>query len=593
MASEVGVSEPGHLAHRRSTEGFYLTGPVPTSLRPPIRGSRAVVSAGHYLAALAGDRIFARGGNAVDAGVAAAMAINVVQPDLTNFGGVAPIAVYEASTGQTWQISGLGCFPRRATLEFFMEHCDGDLPAGVLASVVPAALDAYITALDRFGTMTFGDVIAPALELAEHGFPVYPALRANLATSQPKMAQFPTTRAIFFPNGDPPEVGDLLVQRDLAGLFHALIAAETGAGGDRRAGLMAARDLFYRGEIAERIARFVWEQGGLLELGDLAAFHVDVEPTVTIRFRGLDVHTCGPWCQGPVLAQMLAILETMDLGSAGTAATLHTIAEAMKLAFADREAYYGDPKFVEVPLGELLSPDYARRQAERIDARRALLEIPPGGLGRRWQARPTPAVRGGAPSDLDTSYACAVDAAGNGFSCTPSDGAGNTPIVSGLGIIVSSRGIQGWLDPHHPGCVAPGRRPRLTPSPALATRNGRLVMAFGTPGGDVQPQAMLQAFLNAVVFGMDPQQAIEFPRIATYSFPSSFFPHRSHPGSLFAEERVSEPVLSDLRDRGHRLEVWPGYHPQAGAVCMIARDEKQGTLTGGADPRRNAYAIGW
>lgn len=583
---------------RRPTEGAYLPGPEPTSLRPPIRGRRSMISAGHYLAALAGDRIFARGGNAVDAGIAAAICLNVVEPDFTSFGGVAPMIIYDAKSRRTWQVSGLGCFPRRATIEFFTRHFAGDLPVGIMTTVVPAAVDAYLTALSRFGTLTFREVVEPALELAEHGFPVYPVLRTNLIALKPHMSRFPSSREIFFPSGEPPEVGATLVQTDLAKLFCSLVSAEQSAGRDRHAGLMAARDQFYKGDIAQRITRFIQEQGGLLEASDMAAFHVEVEPAVSLRFRGVDVYSCGPWCQGPVLLQTLAILEAMDLGPTGwnDADALHTIIEAIKLAFADREAYYGDPKFVDVPLDELLSLEYGRRQADRIQARRALVDaMLPGGLGRH-----VPQPRRGPVEDparrsakTDTSYVCAIDTAGNGFSCTPSDGAGNTAIVPGLGIIASDRGQSAWLDPNHPSCVAPGKRPRLTPNPALAIQDGRCLITFGSPGGDVQPQAMLQSLLNVLVFRMDPQQALEAPRVATHSFPSTFFPHRSDPGSLLAESRIPSAVLTDLRDRGHKIRMWPDWHPEAGAVCMVTREEPGGLLTGAADPRRNNYAIGW
>jgi gamma-glutamyltranspeptidase/glutathione hydrolase len=557
-----------------------------------------MISAGHYLAALAGDRIFARGGNAVDAGIAAAVCLNVVEPDFTNFGGVAPMIVHEAASGRTWQVSGLGCFPRRASIEFFMQHCGGDLPVGIMTTVVPAAPDAYLTVLDRFGTLTFREVVAPALELAETGFPVYPVLRENLIALKPRMCRFRSSREIFFPGGDVPEIGATLVQTDIANLFRSLVRAEQGAAGDRHAGLEAARELFYKGDIAERITQFIREQGGLLEVSDMAAFHVDVDPALTIRFRGVDVYSCGPWCQGPVLLQTLGILESLDLGPAGwtDANTLHTIVEAMKLAFADREAYYGDPKFVDVPINDLLSLEYGRRQAARIDARRALLDPElPGGLHRGQSPRRSVPVAdsGRSATTTDTSYVCAIDTEGNGFSCTPSDGVGNTAIVPGLGIIASDRGHSAWLDPGHPSCVAPGKRPRLTPNPALAIQRGRMLMTFGSPGGDIQPQAMLQSLLNVLLFGMNPQQAIEAPRVATHSFPSTFFPHRSDPGSLLAESRIPTAVLANLRDRGHRVKMWPDWHPEAGAVCMVTLEEPGGVLTGAADPRRNNYAIGW
>ncbi len=569
--------------------------------RPAIMARNHMVTSGHYLASAAGMRILEQGGNAVDAGVAAGLCINVLQPDMTNFGGVAPIIIYQAGSGKVATISGLGRWPKRANVRFFQERHGGAIPTGILRSVTPAAPDAWLTALELYGTMTWAQVAAPATELAEQGFAAHQFMVDNIAKVADTMRQWSCTRDVFFPNGRPHAVGEPLLQRDLAGTFRMLAEAERGAGGDRVGGLRAARDLFYRGEIARRVAEFSKAKGGLLDYEDLAGFRVRVEEPVMTGFRGYDVYACGPWCQGPVVPQTLNILEGYDLRALGhnSAAYLHRVIAALDAAFADRHAYYGDPDFVRVPIGGLLDKRYAAEWRERIDPERAWREMPEPGDPWRHEA-PTNGKPGpGRPKPLraepepDTSYVCAVDRWGNGFSATPSDGARNTPIVPGLGFIISSRGYQSWVDESHPASIQPGKRPRLTPSPGLVLKDGRLELVFGTPGHDVQPQAMVQVLLNAVEFDMDPQDAIEQPRVASYNYPSTGDPHPYFPGLMKAEGRVPDDVVDGLRRLGHTVERWPDYVGTAGAPCMIRVRRDLGILVGGADPRRMSYAIGW
>jgi gamma-glutamyltranspeptidase/glutathione hydrolase len=359
------------------------------------------------------------------------------------------------------------------------------------------------------------------------------------------------------------------------------------------AGLEAARDAFYRGDIAKKIVTFSKEEGGLLSAADLAEYRSPVGPPEHRRFGEIEVFTCGAWCQGPVLLQMLALLEGADLAGRGhnSADYIHHVTEAVKLAFADREAYYGDPAVVEVPLATLISSEYAALRRQAIQSDRAYPEMPPpGDLGRGFgDFRPA----AGDPSpEPDTSYVCVADRFGNLFSATPSDGAYGSPVVPGTGLIPSNRGSQSRPDPRHPSGVAPGKRPRLTPNPALAIKGGDRFMPFGTPGGDVQSQAMLQVLLNRFVFGQDLQAAIESPRFASYSFPSSFAPFDYYPGRLAIEARISEPVIAELTRRGHEIQRWPDWIWTAGAVCAIDLDKKRGIIDAGADPRRAAYALG-
>ena len=573
----------------------------PQTHRPTVMGQSQMVASGHYLASMAGWRLLEAGGNAVDAGVAAGIAINVLQPDMTNFGGVAPIILHRADRGEVATISGLGRWPKKASVQFFKERCGGRIPPGVLRSVTPAAPDAWLTALERFGTRTFAEVVAPALELAERGFPVHQFLHDNVGSAAADMRQFPLNDATFFPNGRQHGVGEIVRQPDLARTFRRLCEAEAGVDG-REAGLRAARDLFYRGEIAREIADFSQAQGGLLDYDDLADFSVKVEPPVKTTYRGYEVYACGPWCQGPVLPETLNILEGYDLRALGhnTPEYLHLVLSALDAAFSDRHAYIADPEFVRVPIDGLLGKSYAAEWRDRIDADRAWTEMPPA--GDPWRHERTPATAGPRvgpapvlriPAEPDTSYCCAVDRWGNGFSATPSDGCRATPLIPGLGLIMSGRGYQSWVDDEHPARIEAGKRPRLTPSPALLLKDGKLELVIGSPGHDVQPQAMTQVLLGMLEFGMDPQAAIEHPRVATYNFPGSGDPHPYHPGTVRAEGRLPAEVCDGLRRLGHTVEPWPDWIGTAGAPCVIRVDRERGTLLGGADPRRMSYAIGW
>lgn len=578
--------------------------PSPTTYRPSITGRHFAAVSGHYLATMAATRILEMGGNAIDAGVAAGICINVVHPDMTNIGGVAPIILYSAKDDALFTVSGLGSWPAKTSREYFVNECGGKIPGGVLHCVMPAALDSWLTALKRFGTLTLTDVLAPAISLAEEGFAAYNFMCENLAVDVQRLGQWPSNAAIFLPGGRVPRVGERFVQRDLGGMLRMLVEAEEGAHYlGREAAIQAARDRFYKGDIAERIATFFEEQGGWLTLDDLKTFSVDVETPPHVNYRGYDIYSCGPWCQGPVAPQTLAILEGYDLASLGqnSADTLHLITEALKAAFADRERYYGDPKFVEVPIDGLLDRDYAATWRDRISMGQATPGMPDPGDPWPFQARHARDARTAyqpprpfeAAVPPDTSYVCVVDAQGNAFSATPSDGVTNTPIIPGLGFIVSGRGGQSWLDADHPSAVAPGKRPRLTPGPGMIMKDGRVFAPYGTPGNDVQPQAMVQLVVDLIDFGMDPQAAVEAPRVATFSYPRSSHPHPYSPGLLNAEGRLPKDVLAELARRGHRVEAWPDWEPRAGSLCTVVIDQEQGLRTGAADPRRLAYAIGW
>ena len=566
------------------------------SYKPALMGVKHGISSGHYHAATAGFRILEEGGNAIDAGVASGIALNVVLPQWTSFGGVAPIMIHSADKNETITISGLGRWPRGASIELFERNHDGELPEGILRTVTPAAADAWLTAIELYGTMSFEQVVTPALELAKEGFPVTPLLNKYIG----KGIVWPSTREIFMPNGAVPEVGEVLIQTDLATTFSRMIDVERAASSKgREAAISAARDFFYKGDLAKEMIKFCQDQGGILTLEDMATFRVKLEPVVWGSYKGIDVATCGVWCQGPLLIELLHILEGIDLQSMGynSADYIHTLLEAFKLGFSDRHTYYGDPEFVDVPIEGLISKSFAKTRRVDIDNRLASSEMPLPGNPWAFQSGTSPNRAMDLPIPTsgglgeDTSYTCVVDKWGNVFSATPSDTFDSTPMVPGLGFILSSRGNQSWLDPSHPSALAPGKRPRLTPNPALAFKDGRPWMPFGTPGGDVQCQAMTEMFINIVDFGMDPQQAIEGPRFATGSYPGSFWPHAYNPGLVTVEGRIENSVVSELKRRGHNVEMWDDWDIRAGNLAAIEIDHERGILRAGADSRREGYAI--
>jgi gamma-glutamyltranspeptidase/glutathione hydrolase len=560
--------------------------------RPTISGTRHAISAGHYLAAAAGFAILEAGGNAVDAGCAAGLALGVLQPDLVSVAGVAPIMIRLAD-GTTETIAGLGHWPRGLPPDVFMREHGGTMPQGVRRMVVPAAPDAWIQALERHGTMSFGDIAAAAIRFAAEGFAVYDLLAGSIASYEKDYRRFPQNAAIYMPGGTVPVVGQKLVQADLARSLSYMVEQERAAAGKgRMAGLAAAHAAFYRGDLPREITRYVAQEGGFLAMEDLAAFRSRIEPVVARRWRGHEVMVCGPWCQGPALLEALLIAQELGLDGLdhNSAPYLHVLTEALKGALADREYHFTDPAFGHVPVDELLSDAHVAARAAAVDRAMAHPSMPGPILGRAT-AMPG-ATRADLPKvEADTSYVAVVDRWGNAFSATPSDGSANVPIVPGTGLVVSGRGSQSRPDPSHPAGVAPGKRPRLTPNPAMVVTRDGGVMPFGTPGGDVQIQAMLQVMLNILHFGMEVQEAIEAPRVATYAFPSSFAPYEYFPRRLAVEGRVPAAVREELGALGHEVKDWPDMTWLAGSVEVVLQDRASGMLHAGADPRRPAYAI--
>jgi gamma-glutamyltranspeptidase/glutathione hydrolase len=560
-------------------------------MRPTLYGNRQAVSAGHYLAAAAGTAILDSGGNAVDAGCCAGMALAILHPDEVNFAGVAPIIIRLAN-GEVITIAGLGHWPMSIPADLFVRKFNGELPYGVLRTVVPAAPDAWITALKHYGTMSFGEVANAAIEFARDGFSVFHFLASAFERNSDHNRRWPSNEALFLPEGRPPRLGERFVQTDLASTIQYMVDEEkASAHKGREVGLEAARSAFYIGDIAARIVAHMESEGGYLSRDDMANFRSQIGPPIRGRWRDFELLTCGPWCQGPTLIQSLLMIEKAGLDGLeqNGADYLHLLTEVIKCVFADREYYYGDPDHVDVPLERLHGGGNIDAWLKRIDPRQAMPDMPtPNGIDSTFLY---PASEGLPERDPDTSYLCVVDKWGNAFSATPSDAMWRSPVVPGLGLIPSPRGSQSRPDPNHPSGMGPGRRPRLTPNPAIALRDDGTVVPFGAPGGDAQVQSMLQVFLNIFHFGMDVQAGIDAPRVTSHSFPSSFAPFGHYPAVLSVEGRVEERICRELESRGHRLDIYPDYTRNTAAVEMIVAQPSPGFIRAGADPRQPAYAI--
>jgi gamma-glutamyltranspeptidase/glutathione hydrolase len=572
-----------------------------------------MVATEHYLSAEAGLRILHGGGNAFDAAIAATLAEGVLNPHMHTFGGELSALGYVAADRSVFAVNGNTVAPRAATVEWFKAHGIDLIPwAGVLAAGPPAAPHALLTTLSRFGTRSFAEVVAPALELAEDGFPLHPGLRGP-APAHPLgdfslagcaelfRTSWPSSAAIYFPQGRLPEIGERIRNPHLARTFRRLMAAEDRAKHHGRGdGIVAAIDDFYRGEIAEIVAAHSAAHGGLLTREDLHDYRSEIEATVSLDYKGYSVHKCGPWSQGPVFLQQLALLRGFEFArlGQGSADTIHVVVEAAKLAFADREQYYGDPRFVDVPLAELLSERYAAARRTLVDPRRASLEQRPGDPRRAAALLDNGEIFAARSWGRGTVYVAAVDGARNMASFTPSGAwIPASPVIEGLGFPLGTRVQTFYLDPRHPNALLPGKRPRTTLTPTLVLRGGAPVMVLGTQGGDQQDQWTLQVFLNLVEFGMEVQEAIEAARFSSLHFPSSFYPHGGTPGGLRVESRVPAAVRAELAARGHVIEVDGDW--AAGDVLALVVDEGHRVIRGGADPRGEvsrrmpSYAIGW
>ncbi len=575
---------------------------MPSKHRARIMGTRHVVAAGHYLAAQAGFQILESGGNAIDAGVAAGIALGVVQSHYVSIAGVAPIMVRPASTGKVVTITGLGHWPK-ATRREVLEKEYGRVPDGILSTVVPAAPDAWIMALEKWGTIGFAEAAEAAIRFARDGFPTTQLLSDVIKSRIDQYSRWESNKAIYLPGGRAPEAGELFRQEDLGRSLQYMADQDRSARakGGREAGLKAARDAFYKGDLAQAMVRFNKENGGWLAADDLAGFSNELHPPLVSRRGDVELYSCGPWCQGTIIAQTFKILAGVNLKAMGhnSPAYVHHVIEALKLAYADRHRYVGDPNFVDVPIDALMSDAYLALRRMMIDPKKAAPGMPEAGTAE--QLGIVAAARAGVGSGtrahvrdaLDTSYVCVADRHGNLFSATPSDASSSSPVVPGLGFVPSNRGTQSWVDPNHPASVAPGKRPRLTPNPAIAVRHGQWEMPFGTPGNDVQGQAMLQVLFNMTDFEMTPQDAIEAPRFATVSYPRSSEPHSYNPARMHTEGRIPLDTVEALTAMGHEVIPWPAWDWKAGAVCAVRRSLNGPVIEGASDPRRPTGVMGW
>lgn len=580
------------------------------AFRPTIMGTHGMVATEHYLSAFIGANILRQGGNALDAAVAAIFAEGVLNPHMHTLGGEVPMLVSMAQTGEVLAINGNTAAPQRATIDWFTAQGLSLIPGeGLLAAGVPAACGALLTALERFGTLPLSTVLQPALDLAHEGFPMHPGLRGpsdylpfSIWHQQQKFqAAWPSSAQLYMPQGRLPEVGEVWRNPELAHTFRRLLAAERSAlSQGRAAAIRAAQDAFYRGEIAQQIVAFAQRHGGLLELEDLATFETRVEPPVSVSYRGYEVFKCGPWSQGPVFLQQLRLLEGFNVRALGhnSAEYIHLVTEASKLAFADREAYYGDPTFIDVPLAALFAEAYTSARRQLIDPDRASLALRPGDPRRGAALRPEPGPLVGREWQRGTVHVAVVDQARNLVAATPSGAwLAGSPVVEGVGFPLTTRIQVFYLDAQHPNALAPGKRPRTTLTPTLVRRDGQPCMAFGTMGLDQQDQWTLQFFLNVVDFGMSFQEAIEAAKFSSRHFPSSVYPHAAEPGLLRVEGRIPYAVQRALQAKGHIVAIQPDWIE--GYVVGVQVDPARGVVYGGADPRGEtstilpAYAIGW
>ncbi|MCK2219822.1 gamma-glutamyltransferase family protein [Actinomadura sp. ATCC 31491] len=593
-----------------------------------------MVAGTHWLASATGMGVLERGGNAFDAAVAAGFVLQVAEPHLNGPGGEVPILLWSEAEQRAHVVCGQGVAPAAATIEKYAELGLAVVPGtGLLAATVPGAFGGWMLLLERWGTWRLADVLAPAIHYAEHGVPVLERISATIASVEGLFtADWPTSAATWLPGGQVPAPGSKLANPVLAATYRRVVAEAEAASATREGQLAAARRAWYEGFVAEAVAGFsastAWRDssgevhGGLLTGDDLAGWRATVEEPAAFDYRGHTVLKTGPWGQGPVFLQQLALLDGVDLDAMGYlgADYVHTVTEAAKLAFADREAWYGD---TDVPLADLLDPAYNADRRALIGAE-ASLELRPGSPGGRTPRLPVlpepgtasdaPGVSGarspqgvgeptvgagagGVEQTLpdgqvrgDTCHVDVVDRWGNMVSATPSGGwLQSSPTIPSLGFCLGTRAQMFWLQEGLPASLRPGARPRTTLSPSLALRDGRPWLAFGTPGGDQQDQWSVNFFLAVVHGGLNLQEAVDAPMFHSEHFPSSFFPRGSRPGVLHAEERLDPGVVAELRRRGHEIEVQGPW--SLGRLSAVARDG--GFLKAAANPRgAQGYAAG-
>jgi gamma-glutamyltranspeptidase/glutathione hydrolase len=582
-------------------------------LKQPVRGVHGAVAAGSEWATEAGMHTFYKGGNAVDVGVASMFAGSVSELSHYGFGGEAAILI-RTKDGKVHSIAGLGTMPKLATAELFRNRplqpfevserdpggLKGIIPgAGLMPALVPGMVDGALVALREYGSMSFEQVIAPAIDLAD-GFALDDMRASSIAYSQPFFNLWPTSKAHFLPNGRPLRTGEIFRQPDLAHTLRSMVEVEKkalAAGATREAAIDKVRDYFYRGEIAHKIDAFSKANGGLLRYEDMAAFKVQPEEPVSTTFKGYRVYKNGFWSQGPAMIETLNILDGFDdQPGFNSAAYIHRVVEALKLAYADRDTYYGDPKFTHIPADVLLSKEYGAERRKLITDK-ASQEFLPGAIHGKPGHHPSEEAMAHIPLDPilmahDTTCVDAVDKDGMMFSATPS-GAWLPSVIAGdTGIPLSVRAQSFVLIPGSPNELGPGKRPRVTLSPTLVTSaDGKPVEVLSTPGGDTQEQGLLQVMFNSLIFHMNAENAIEAPRFGTRHLVSSFDNHAWERGDLQLDDRIPAAVAADLAARGHHVSTMSRY--SNGTAPVLIRVLSGGALEAGADPYYNRSAHAW
>ena len=577
--------------------------PTSRTMRPLIRGRFYAAASMKAEATRAAERVLEAGGNAIDAIVAGQAALAVVDASANGVGSDAVILLYDARAKKVFSVNAEGTAPKLATIEWYQKNNGAKLPEsdGLLAGTVPGVVDAWYILLDRWGTMSLEQTLKDAIDLAENGFPIGDGLARTIERSR-KLRKYPSSVKVYYQNGHAPNPGEIFRNPDLARTLKKLVETEKqNMDKGRHEALKAARDRFYKGDIAREMAKFAEENGGLFRYEDFANFTAKVEEPVFVDYRGYQVYKNPSASQGPAELFALNILEGYDLKAMkhNSAEYIHNSAEALKLAFADREKYLGDMDFISIPYEGLLSKEYAGERRKLIDPNKASLEMRPG-APEKFMKGATPPDRtvksntsGEADHEGDTSYIAVIDKNRNMVSFEPSlHSAFGTGVVMGqTGIIFNCRGDYYSLEPGHANALAPGKRPRSTLQSTLVMKDGQPHMILGSPGGDDQIMRTMQTLLNMIEFGMNVQQAIEAPRWATRSFPASPFPHTMYPGDLSVEARVAEPVRQALIARGHKLRASGAWTMGANAAIVV--DLKTGALSAGADPRTDAYAWAW
>jgi gamma-glutamyltranspeptidase/glutathione hydrolase len=596
--------------------------------RPEIQGTFGVVASTHWLGSQSGMAMLEKGGNAFDAAAAAAFVLQVVEPHLVGPAGDVPILIHAAKTGKTEVICGQAPAPAGATIAHYKAEGLSLIPGdGLLATVIPGSFDAWMLLLRDHGRLRLRDILAPAIHYAGKGHPILPRVAATIAGLADFFRdEWPTSAEVYLPGGRPPQPGALFRNEKLAATWERIIREAEAPGRSREMEIEAARDAFYRGFVAEAIERFalkteVMDQSGrrhrgVITAADMAGWQATYEMPASYDYGRYRVHKIGPWGQGPVFLQTLSLLKGFDLAAMDPTGAdfIHTVTEAMKLAFADREAYYGDPDFVDVPLAGLLSDAYADARRALISDRASLALHPgilPGYADQVARAvahlagiskisdggkvyEPTAAdMRAAAPTVKrgDTVHIDVIDAEGNFLAAMPSGGwLQSSPVIPELGFMLNSRAQMFWLEEGLPASLAPGKRPRTTLTPTLAEKDGKPYMVFGSPGGDQQEQWQMLLFLRHVHHGLNLQEAIDLPMWHTAHFPSSFYPREQKPGNLTIEASVAAAVRDDLAGRGHVLDVMPQW--SIGRL-VAARRRDDGVLAAAATPRlMQAYAVG-